>query len=322
MCCYEACIERLSFSRSSDTYQKVFKLTLKDVDVSKHTWWYRNDYLPLFILVYRTLRILPLNILSDQKNKVSSVRRRRRRSKKYIFKMSKRNCSIAILVFLWLAWFGSSREVVRLWNLTSASELYLHCPSLSTVACRERLETLNNAPEYLWGATHHMKGKWVSFLRNQFPLNIHTSTSVIKNDCLKIFTGIEPNAAPRFWCFPYAKQSFQSRDSKGLCVQHSWPIRLCHKVCVSVFTCIVCLHGNVHTIFLCGGWIEDLVNAECSDCMSFVFTMMMDYALPTNTITPGSRFQYVNFGDTNIQSVIILNKYFHRLSGLYAGFSK
>jgi hypothetical protein len=58
------------------------------------------------------------------------------------------------------------------------------CPGISTIPCREMLETLNNALGYLWGAIHLMKGKLVSFLRNRFPLNSHTSPSVIKDECL------------------------------------------------------------------------------------------------------------------------------------------
>lgn len=82
------------------------------------------------------------------------------RSKSSVLKKPNRNGSVAVLVFPWMAWSGTSRE----WSgcetwLPSTCWYYLHCLSLGMNTCRERLENLNNAPGCLWGATQSMKAK-------------------------------------------------------------------------------------------------------------------------------------------------------------------
>ena len=88
-----------------------------------------------------------------------------------------------------------------------------------------------------------------SFLRNQFPLTIRTSASVIKDECWKICTAVECNEYLPFDASRMQRKSFKSKNLRALCLQHSGRVRLCHKSRVSISVSIVSLYESVYNNF-------------------------------------------------------------------------
>lgn len=152
------------------------------------------------------------------------------------------------------------------------------CPSLSAITCRERLETLNNALRFLWGAIHLMKGKPGSFLRNLFPLNSHTSPTVIKDECLKIFPVIGHNATPTFLMLPMWKgKHFRT----GIYLRDLWLQHLDRRGCgirhVSQFS--LTLKEVNTTVLHYKNWIQKQTYAGSND-----FFLLLSWWYPTTQI--------------------------------------